>query len=86
MSNPSAPHITICMGSSCFLRGNNRNIEVIQSYLAGPGTPPPVELEGHLCQGHCRCGPNVTIDGKDYHEVDPIAIIGLLNHHLPKDT
>ena len=33
---PETPvtNITICMGSSCFSRGNNRNIEVIQDYLA----------------------------------------------------
>ncbi len=30
--------IMICMGSSCFSRGNNRNIEVIQEHLA---TQPP---------------------------------------------
>ena len=47
--------------------------------------PPTVELTGHLCQGHCKSGPNVTINGKMYHEVDPIVIIGLLNHHVPKE-
>jgi NADH:ubiquinone oxidoreductase subunit E len=40
-----------------------------------------VELNGHLCEGHCKEGPNVTINGKMYHEVDPIVIIGLLNHY-----
>jgi NADH:ubiquinone oxidoreductase subunit E len=73
--------ITICMGSSCFARGNNRNIEVIQEYLASESLPPGVELTGHLCQGHCKSGPNVTVNSKMYHEVDPIVIIGLLNHY-----
>ncbi len=72
--------IAICMGSSCFSRGNNRNIEVIQGYLASHHLPPAVELTGHLCQGHCQSGPNVSINGKLYHEVDPIVILGLLNH------
>lgn len=76
--------IAICMGSSCFSRGNNRNIEVIQSYLGSHPLPPGVELTGHLCEGHCKEGPNVTFNGKMYHEVDPIVIIGLLNHHLAK--
>jgi NADH:ubiquinone oxidoreductase subunit E len=84
MTNEPLTNITICMGSSCFARGNNRNIEVIQSYLQ-PGTlPAGVELSGHLCQGHCKAGPNVTINGKLYHEVDPIVIIGLLNHYMMK--
>jgi NADH:ubiquinone oxidoreductase subunit E len=73
--------ITICMGSSCFSRGNNRNIEVIQEYLGSQALPKGVELTGHLCESHCKAGPNVTINGKMYHEVDPIVIIGLLNHY-----
>lgn len=73
--------IEICMGSSCFSRGNNRNIEVLQEHLAMQPLPEGVELTGHLCQGHCKEGPNLTINGKMYHEVDPIVIIGLLNHY-----
>lgn len=76
----------ICMGSSCFSRGNNRNIEVIQEYLSSHPLPPGVELTGHLCEGHCTSGPNVTINNKMYHEVDPIVIIGLLNHHQSKQS
>jgi NADH:ubiquinone oxidoreductase subunit E len=68
------------MGSSCFSRGNGRNIEVVKDYLKGQSLPPTVELTGHLCEGHCTAGPNVTINGKMYHEVDPIVIIALLNH------
>ena len=71
--------IMICMGSSCFSRGNNRNIEVIQEHLAMEPLPAGLELTGHLCEGHCKAGPNVTINGKMYHEVDPIVIIGLLS-------
>jgi NADH:ubiquinone oxidoreductase subunit E len=74
--------IEICMGSSCFSRGNNRNIEVIQSFLATNPMPKQVDLVGHLCEGACKDGPNVTINGKMYREVDPIVITGLLNHFL----
>jgi NADH:ubiquinone oxidoreductase subunit E len=79
-----AASITICMGSSCFSRGNSRNIEVVQDFLKTQNLPPAVELNGHLCEGQCKSGPNVTINGKMYHEVDPIVIIGLLNHFVPK--
>jgi NADH:ubiquinone oxidoreductase subunit E len=83
MSEIPAANITICMGSSCFSRGNSRNIEVIQDFLKTRSLPPAVELSGHLCEGHCKSGPNVTINGKMYHEVDPIVIIALLNHFVP---
>jgi len=48
------------MGSSCFSRGNNHNIEVIQEHLGAQTLPEGVELTGHLCEGHCKEGPNVT--------------------------
>jgi len=78
--------ITICMGSSCFSRGNGHNIEVIQNFLKSQSLPPSVELKGHLCEGQCKAGPNVTINNKMYHEVDPIVIIALLNHFVPRAT
>jgi NADH:ubiquinone oxidoreductase subunit E len=28
-------NITICLGSSCFARGNNKNLEFVQEYLKG---------------------------------------------------
>jgi len=74
------------MGSSCFLRGNNRNIEVIQNFIVSRGLAQGVELTGHLCEDHCKAGPNVTFNNHMHHEVDPIAIIGLMNHYLAAPT
>jgi NADH:ubiquinone oxidoreductase subunit E len=85
MPNETSSQITICMGSSCFSRGNNRNIEVIQNYLNEKQLTPRVELTGHLCEGHCRVGPNITINGQMHHEVNPVTIIGFLDHCLVKD-
>ena len=84
MTEERLANISICMGSSCFSRGNNQNIEVLQESLAERTLPAGVELKGHLCEGHCKSGPNIVINGKTYHEVDPIVILGLLNHFLPK--
>lgn len=74
--------ITICMGSSCFSRGNNRNIEVLQDVLQRSGTAARCQLVGHLCQGQCKSGPNIMINGKLYSDVDPVALVTILNHHL----
>lgn len=84
MNNDPLTSITICMGSSCFSRGNNRNIEVIQDYIASQSLSPGVELTGHLCEGHCKAGPNVTLNGTMHHQVDPIVIIGLLNQYTAR--
>jgi len=71
--------VVICMGSSCFARGNNRNIELLQSFADRPDPAVRVEPRGHLCEGLCRSGPNIVIDGRLHHEVDPVALAGLLN-------
>ena len=75
------------MGSSCFARGNNRNIEAIQRHLASR-EPVPVGalMIGHLCQGRCTSGPNITVDGQAFHAVDPAEIAGLLGRPGPGDS
>lgn len=78
MNPPDITSISICMGSSCFSRGNSRNVQVIQNYLASHPLPPGVDLAGHLCENQCCLGPNVTINGTLYQNVDPVVIIGLL--------
>lgn len=83
MSEEATITITICMGSSCFSRGNNRNIEVVQTSLEAHGLSHAVQLQGHLCEEHCKQGPNVVIHGTTYHEVDPVSMLELLNRHLP---
>jgi NADH:ubiquinone oxidoreductase subunit E len=70
------------MGSSCFSRGNNRNIEVIQDYLAQRQRQATVELVGHLCKGQCKSGPNITINGRIHHESDASVLRGVLDQHF----
>lgn len=82
MNTPPATQISICMGSSCFSRGNNRNIQVVQSFLASHALREGVELTGHLCENQCCQGPNVSIDGTLHQGVDPMVIIDLLQRHL----
>ncbi len=74
--------ITICMGSSCYSRGNRRNIEVIQKFLADEKQEATVQVVGHLCEDHCLQGPNVQIAGTIYHAVDSASVASLLHHHL----
>jgi len=79
------PKIVICLGSSCFARGNGENIKVVEDYLAANSyhDEVDVELSGTLCQGRCSDGPNVMIDGKFYSKVDPGVMLDLLKQVLP---
>lgn len=76
------PTVTICMGSSCFARGNARNLELIENYLDEHGLTGAVDLCGSRCEGHCRKGPNLAIDGAPQHGVDAGLLLELLRERL----
>ncbi|MDX9899659.1 MAG: (2Fe-2S) ferredoxin domain-containing protein [Spirochaetia bacterium] len=81
MSSASST-ISICMGSSCYARGNARNVEIIRRWLAREGLEARIEFSGTLCEGLCRDGPNLRIGEKLYKGVDPAAIEDILQHEL----
>lgn len=63
-------NITVCMGSSCFARGNAANLEFIENYTKENGLEAEIDLAGSRCEGKCVTGPNVIINGTEYTEVD----------------
>jgi NADH:ubiquinone oxidoreductase subunit E len=73
------------MGSSCFARGNNRNLELILEYLQKRGLKPRVDLKGTLCEAHCSKGPNISIDDKMHSGVEPVSVVALLDHCFQPD-
>ena len=62
--------IKICMGSSCFARGNDKNLNFIENYITEKGLDAEIELLGSRCENKCATGPNIMIDGQYYNEVD----------------
>ncbi len=68
--------VELCMGSSCFSRGNARVLEVLEAY-ASENPEIGIELSGHLCLGECSCGPNVRVDGTVHHGLDSDGLIGV---------
>ncbi len=84
MDNSSEAAVTICMGSSCFSRGNNRNAEIIQQFIQSNGLEDTVSFSGCLCTGHCKNGPVLMINGELIEEVFPEIIPDLLSRKLLK--
>ncbi len=76
------PVIEICMGSSCFSRGNAQSLDRVESFLRKQGITEKVELKGRLCTGNCAEGPCLTINENLYTEVHPNAVEDLLRHHV----
>lgn len=79
------PKIVICIGSSCFSRGNTKNVEIAEKYLEENGYKDEVDvdLSGSLCQGHCAEGPIVVINDRIYTKVDTGLMLDLLRQVLP---
>ncbi len=75
--------IEICMGSSCFARGNRNNLKIIETYLARNRID--CVLRGRGCVGKCRSGPNLSIDGEIFERVDSESLIDLLDAKFKKD-
>jgi len=76
--------IVICMGSSCFARGNEKNLRLIESYLERNKQTVEVVLSGSPCEGKCALGPNIVINGECFHQVDQETLIDLLDTKLTK--
>ncbi|MCH3924491.1 MAG: (2Fe-2S) ferredoxin domain-containing protein [Bacteroidales bacterium] len=71
--------ITICLGSSCFARGNNKNLEFVQEYLKENNLTDKVNFKGQLCSKLCNEGPVIIIDGQVYKEVNKVKLMEILN-------
>ena len=61
--------IKICMGSSCFARGNSENLKSIENYIKENKLNANLELIGSRCEEKCTKGPNIIINDKEYNGV-----------------
>ena len=62
--------ITVCMGSSCFPRGNQQNLAFIEAFMKTHDLEAEIDLAGARCENKCATGPNITINGVEYNGVD----------------
>lgn len=76
--------VELCMGSSCFVRGNKEALPLIEEYLLQQGQEEAVELKGHLCADQCSQGPLLRINGQTYRGMTPEAALDLIRHWCEK--
>ncbi|MGE4286515.1 MAG: (2Fe-2S) ferredoxin domain-containing protein [Phycisphaerae bacterium] len=74
--------IRICMGSSCFSRGNKKILNLLTEYISANGLEERVSISGSLCEGRCGCGPHITIGSKRYESVSAESVLDLLKGHI----
>ena len=77
-SDKSTVEVVVCLGSSCFARGNSQNLAAIEVYLANHGIQNRVHVRGCLCQDECKRGPNLIVRGQCHHDVDEASLREIL--------
>ena len=66
--------ITVCIGSSCRVKGSRQVVRSLQQLIADNKLEDKVELGGTFCMSNCQKGVCVaieTIDSEEYFSVTP---------------
>ncbi len=63
--------VTVCVGSSCYVRGSDRVAEALERLIAERGLDGKVEISGHFCMEHCSLGVTVRVGDRLYRQVMP---------------
>lgn len=58
--------ITVCIGSSCHLKGSRQVVEELQRLVSENNLKERVDLSGIFCMGTCQEGVCVTLDDKKF--------------------
>ncbi len=58
--------VTVCIGSSCHIKGSRQVVEQLQYLIAQNNLGDKVELAGTFCMGNCQEGVCVSIDDRTY--------------------
>ena len=58
--------ITVCIGSSCHIKGSRSVVEQLQALIAEKDLGEKVELGGTFCMGQCQQGVCVTVNDVFY--------------------
>lgn len=72
--------IIMCMGSACFTRGNDRNVDIVKDYLKTNNLEAMVIFKGCLCNNRCKAAPVITINDEVFERVVPQAVSEILDH------
>ena len=71
--------MNICLGSSCFSRGNKEVVMFIREYLKKNHLEDKIIFKGARCMGHCSNGPNLRINEDIREGITLAKIEGILD-------
>ncbi|MBR6568865.1 MAG: (2Fe-2S) ferredoxin domain-containing protein [Clostridia bacterium] len=73
--------ITVCIGSSCHIKGSRQVVQGLQQLIAENGLQDRVDLGGTFCMGNCQAGVCVTVDDVMY-SVTPDTVEKFFDEHV----
>ncbi len=71
--------VVICLGSSCFARGNKQLVKIVNNYLLDHNLLNEVRFHGQRCFGQCSVGPSLKLDGAIKERLDEESIVAILD-------
>ena len=73
--------LTVCIGSSCHIKGSREVVEQFQQLIAQHGLDGSVELAGTFCMGKCQQGVCVMVDDA-FYSVTPDSVDPFFHAHI----
>ena len=73
--------ITVCIGSSCHIKGSRQVVEKLQELIGKAGIGDSVEMTGTFCMGKCQQGVCVTVDDS-FFSVSPDNVNEFFETHV----
>ncbi len=65
--------VTVCIGSSCHLKGSRQVVEALQKLIAENRLEDKVNLSGTFCMQNCQAGVSVSVNDV-VHSVSPETV------------
>lgn len=85
MTDKKRIDISVCMGSSCYPRGNRETLEKLKNYINENALNDRIIMKGNLCEGLCKDGPNIRINGVIYHDIDYYQLLKVISEILNEE-
>lgn len=73
--------ITVCIGSSCHLKGSREIVKQLEQLIEEHGLKEQVELNGSFCMGQCVNGVCTKVDG-ELHSLSPDDTKSFFEEHV----
>jgi NADH:ubiquinone oxidoreductase subunit E len=79
---PESLRVTICVGSSCYVRGSDQLAAALVSLLGEHGLEDRIEITGAFCMDACTMGVSVKVGDGPCRTVTPENAAALFHNEI----